>query len=69
MSCYFNQFKDLFAEAGIEVNKENKKALDKLIHQLVDVEYKNCSLTRRKLKELVTEKHQQIVAQLKKSQL
>lgn len=51
MSCYFRHMKDVLEEAGIEVVKDNKKAIDKVIHGLVDVEYKNCSPTWNAVKE------------------
>ncbi len=50
MSCYFRHMKDVLAEAGIEVTKENKKQVDQAIHHLMDVEYKNCSPTWKKVK-------------------
>jgi hypothetical protein len=43
--------KDVLDEAGIEVTKENKKDVDKIIHGLIDVEYKNCSPTWKAVKE------------------
>lgn len=43
MSCYFRHMQDLFAEAGIGVTKENRRDLDRILHELVDVTYKNCS--------------------------
>ena len=43
MSCYFRHMKDVLEEAGIEITKENKKEVDRIIHNLVEVEYKNCS--------------------------
>jgi hypothetical protein len=43
MSCYFRHIKDILEEAGIEVTKDNKKKIDSIIHDLVEVEYKNCS--------------------------
>ena len=54
MSCYFRHMKDILDEAGIEVTKENKKDIDRLIHGLVDVEYKNCSPTWKAVKEQIT---------------
>lgn len=50
MSCYFRHMKDVLAEAGIEVTKENKKKIDQAIHELVAVEYKNCSPTWKAVK-------------------
>ncbi|MBN1850433.1 MAG: hypothetical protein JW932_17830 [Deltaproteobacteria bacterium] len=51
MSCYFRHMKDVLAEAGIEVTKDNKKEIDKIIHELVDVKYKDCSPTWKAVKE------------------
>ena len=43
MSCYFRHMKDVLEEAGVEVTKENKKDIDRIIHGMVDVAYKDCS--------------------------
>ncbi len=50
MSCYFRHMKDVLDEAGIEVDKENKKDIDRIIHEIVGVEYKNCSPTWKEVK-------------------
>jgi ribosomal protein L17 len=52
MSCYFRHMEGIFAEAGIQVTKENKKELDRVLHELVDVKYKSCSATWSRIKEL-----------------
>ena len=51
MSCYFRHMKDVLEEAGIEVTKDNKKDIDRIIHGLVDVTYKDCSPTWKNVKE------------------
>lgn len=51
MSCYFRHMKDVLADAGIEVTKENKKTIDQAVHKIVDVEYKACSPTWKGVKE------------------
>ena len=51
MTCYFRHMKDIFAEIGVEITKENKKAIDKKIHEYLGVEYKNCSSTWKLIKE------------------
>ena len=51
MSCYFRHMKDVLDEAGVEVTKENKKDVDKIIHGLMDVEFKNCSPTWKAVKD------------------
>jgi hypothetical protein len=43
---------DIFGEAGIAVTRENKKQLDRILHELVDVEYKSCSPAWKRIKEL-----------------
>jgi hypothetical protein len=50
MSCYFRHLKELFAEAGIDYSTANKKELDKAIHTIVNVRYKNCPDAWRALK-------------------
>lgn len=47
--------KHIFEEMGIEVTKENKRDVDKQIHKLVGVEYKNCSSTWKEIKRRMAE--------------
>lgn len=42
--------KGIFAEIGVDVTPENKKDIDKTIHKLLGVEYKNCSATWKEIK-------------------
>jgi hypothetical protein len=42
--------KDVLEEAGIEITQSNKKDIDRIIHGLVDVEYKNCSPAWKEVK-------------------
>ena len=65
MTCYFRHMKDIFAEIGIEATKENKKDLDRKIHGLLGVEYKNCSSTWKLVKERLTEDREGFIGQLK----
>ena len=53
MSCYFRHMKDILEEVGVEVTKENKKETDRIIHGIVDVEYKNCSPAWKAVKEYI----------------
>ena len=53
MSCYFRHMKEILEEAGVEITKENKKDIDRVIHGLVDVEYKNCSSAWKAIKEQI----------------
>ncbi|MFH1031684.1 MAG: hypothetical protein V1767_03875 [Chloroflexota bacterium] len=58
MSCYFRHLKEVFAEAGIEVNSTNRKEIDQAIHRLVDTDYKDCPGTWKKVKEKLADERQ-----------
>jgi len=51
MSCYFRHLKDILSEAGIEVTPSNKKQIDRTVHGIVGVTYKDCPATWGKLKQ------------------
>lgn len=53
MSCYFRHMKDILDAADVVVTKENKKEIDRIIHNLVNVEYKNCPTTWRVVEEQI----------------
>ena len=53
MSCYFRHMKDVLDEVGVEVTPKNKKEVDRIIHELVAVEYKNCSPAWAAIKERI----------------
>ena len=63
MSCYLRHLQHIFNKAGIEVTKENKKEVDKLIHSIVGVEYKDCPAAWREVKKRMTE--EEFVSRLK----
>ncbi len=50
MPCYFRILKDVFDEAGIDLEAVDKKRLDLAIHQIMGVEYKDCPATGRAVK-------------------
>lgn len=50
MTCYFRHMNGIFAELGVVVTPDNKRDLDKAIHKLLGVEYKNCSATWKEIK-------------------
>jgi hypothetical protein len=58
---------ELFEEAGIEVTRENKKELDRLLHRLAGVEYKSCSPTWKRIKEMRADEsaRRKLIADLK----
>ena len=50
MSCYIRHLKDILEEAGIEVKPANKKDIDRALHEIVGVTYKDCPGAWRSLK-------------------
>lgn len=50
MSCYFRHMKEIFAEIRVEITRENKKDIDRAIHRIAGIEYKDCPTTWRMLK-------------------
>ncbi len=57
--------KEVFTKAGAEISKENRKEIDRIIHSIVGVEYKNCSATWKMVKERLSEDEDAFVAKLK----
>lgn len=53
MSCYFRHMDEVFKELNLEITKENKKEIDKAIHKIVGVEYKNCPDAWKRVKEII----------------
>ena len=51
MSCYFRHLKDILNGASIEVIPSNRKQIDQAIHDIVEVTYKDCPTTWKKLKQ------------------
>lgn len=54
MTCYFRHLQDILERAGITVTDENKRQIDKAIHKIVSIEYKNCPATWREVKKRIT---------------
>ena len=67
MTCYFRHIQHLFEKAGIEVTKENRREIDKMIHNIVGVEYKNCPATWREVKQRIAEDESAFVSELKQT--
>ncbi len=53
MSCYFRHMKDVMEAAGVEITPGNKKEIDRILHGIAGVEYKDCSSAWKKIKEMV----------------
>ena len=50
MSCYIRHLKDVLGESGIEVTDENRKQIDRAIHEIVNTIYKDCPGTWKEVK-------------------
>jgi hypothetical protein len=64
MTCYFRHMTEIFEEIGVDVTPENKKEIDKKIHSLLGVDYKNCSVTWKLIKEKIAQDEQGFKASL-----
>jgi len=51
LSCYFRHMKDILDE--VEITPANKKEIDRVLHRIAGVEYKNCSAAWRRIKGMV----------------
>ena len=67
MTCYFRHIQHLFKKAGIEVTKENRQEIDKVIHDIVGVEYKNCPAIWREVKQRIRADESAFVSELKQT--
>jgi len=65
MTCYFRHLNNVFDKAGVTVTKENKKDVDRAIHSIVGIEYKNCSATWKEVKKRIAEDEESFVNTLK----
>jgi hypothetical protein len=64
MTCYFRHITRIFEEIDIEVTKENKRDIDKAIHGIVGVDYKNCSATWKEVKKRLADNEEGFIASL-----
>lgn len=65
MTCYFRHLQEIFKKAGIEVTKENKQELDRIVHGIVAVKYKDCPATGKQVRKAITEDEAGFVSKLK----
>ena len=57
----------IFEQLEIEVTPENKREIDQKIHNLVGVEYKNCSATWKAIKERLSANEEKFITDLDKA--
>ncbi|MHA1924633.1 MAG: hypothetical protein ACXABV_17645 [Candidatus Thorarchaeota archaeon] len=64
MTCYFRHITRVFEEIDIEITKENKRDIDKVIHEIVGVDYKNCSAAWKEVKKRLADNEEAFIASL-----
>ena len=67
MTCYFRHMQNIFGKAGITVTEGNRREIDRVIHRIVGVEYKNCSAVWREVKKRISEDEEGFISELKKA--
>jgi len=67
MTCYFRNLKEVFKKAGIEVTPQNRQKIDRIVHDIVGVDYKNCPTAWRQIKKRVAEDEAGFVSALKEA--
>ncbi len=53
MTCYFRHLDPVFRRAGLQIDIDNRKRVDMIIHEMVGVKYKDCSHTWAAVKEML----------------
>lgn len=67
MTCYFRHLQTVFKKAGIEVTSDNKRDVDKVIHGIVGIKYKNCPAAWKEVKKRIAEDEDGFANQLKQT--
>ena len=65
MTCYFRHLAQVFKKAGIEVTPQNRREIDRIIHDIVGINYPNCPAAWRQVKTHVLEDEAGFVSALK----
>jgi hypothetical protein len=67
MTCYFRHLEEVFKKAGIEVTPQNRHEIDRIIHDIVGVDYKNCPAAWHQVKNRLAQNEAGFVSMLKKA--
>jgi len=65
VTCYFRHLTQIFEKADIEVTPANRQEIERIIHDIVSVNYKNCPAAWRQVKRLISEDEATFVSKLK----
>ena len=67
MTCYFRHLEEVFKKAGIDVTSQNSHEIDKIIHDIVGVDYKNCPAAWKQVKNRLAQNEAGFVTMLKEA--
>jgi len=67
VTCYFRHLQQIFKKAGLEVTNENKREIDRIIHGIVGVDYKNCPAAWKEVKKTIAEDEEGFISKLKEA--
>ena len=67
MTCYFRHLGEVFKKAGIEVTPQNRREIDRTIHDIVGVDYNNCPAAWKQVKNRLSQDEAGFVAMLKEA--
>jgi hypothetical protein len=65
VTCYFRHLQGIFEKAGIEITDANKPEIDKVIHEIVGVKYKDCPGAWTEVKKRIAENEESFIFELK----
>ena len=65
MTCYFRHLAQVFEKAGIQITPQNRQEIDRILHDMVGVDFKNCPDAWRQIKKSVLEDEAGFVSTLK----
>jgi len=65
MTCHFRHLREVFSKAGVKVTEENKREIDRMIHGIIGVEYKNCALAWKEVKKRIAAGEEEFIAALR----
>jgi hypothetical protein len=67
VTCYFRHLKAVFEKAGVTITTANKREVDRIIHNIVGREYKNCSATWKEVKKRLADDEDAFITTLKEA--
>jgi len=67
LTCYFRHLRSFFDKAEIKVTDDNKRQIDRIIHDIMRVKYKNCSATWKEVKKRIAEDEETFISKLRKA--